>query len=193
MGVGRLKDRRLETSFVQGTDGECQISSNPTHGVFFSGVPLVTSKVSYALDNRQSILRQVVAEAGTRLGLPTRGYLTNVWQTNLNNSTDREELVEAVSRPQVLKGDAALGDWSAVILRWTQNGKPCTAVLNWSQAAATTPLQRCQVRAVADFDGDGKMEIVTTSESKTAWCATLWSFANGKPYPIADITRAQTP
>lgn len=46
----------------------------------------------------------------------------------------------------------------------------------------------CRLRAIADFEGDGRLELITTSKQPSMLSTTLWSSSNGKLIPTLDAT-----
>lgn len=162
-------------------------------GVFYSGVAEIPREVQAVGAGRDRYLSIVSQFARNRGCLAPRPYLTQVWRGDFEGNGSDQEVIEAVSRPSVRFGFAEASDWSLVLLRWTAQGQERVYPLAYSFPKAGQPLEWCRLRAIADFDGDGRMEIVTSSRHGLGRAATLWSTQSGKVLPLAEYNLDVSP
>ena len=92
----------------------------------------------------------------------------------------------------LLAGANATSPWDAknmekryswVILRYTKSGKGITKVLLFD-AEPKGMFYLNRIRAIADLDGDGAMEVVTSSDYHEGQSGQLWTFKKGMPVHI---------
>ncbi len=114
------------------------------------------------------------AYAGGR-GLSTAGLrLTGVYRTDLDGDGTNEVLLSATSGKP---GDAGWpkGSYSFVLLRFV-GGRTALEFTSIPQGGL---MDVKAVRAVADLDGDARMEVLTTGNAEEFNKATLWSYRAG--------------
>lgn len=176
-------------SFVLGPseDGSAIVSINKeVPGVFFTGKAWSPRAVSVATD-RGTALAQAAQFARNRGIAHPRPYLTGVWDVDLDGDGINEQIIEAVSHPRVRRGASQKGDWQAVLLRWSDKKQERLYPLHFSFPSDGQELAECRMRGIADFEGDGRLEVITTSKQPSLFSVTLWSFANGKLIPTLDV------
>lgn len=168
------------------TDGTHMKVGVPEHGtavqtlepapsaVYFSGKVWQPKPVSVSFDRTQILYaaRKFAMQNDTLLPV---AYLRNVWEVDLDGDGVKEQLVEAISRPQADRDDFSDGDWQAVLLISKRFGVRKTEMLAFSR----TQGERCRIRAAADFDGDGKTEVVVTRIKSGLHIAALYGFTKG--------------
>lgn len=87
-------------------------------------------------------------------------------------------------------GDPKIGDWSALIVQRTKNGKletltPLVTLIDDSNIEmAEGPVAPVNIAAIADIDGDGKMEIVTYAFGMEEHYVDVWSVKPDGTVPI---------
>ena len=104
----------------------------------------------------------------------SKPLILKAYAVDLDGDGRVETLVEAASRKGLGTIDAKSrpGDFSAVLIR---SGSK-VVVAQFTKDA----FNKCEIKAVADFDGDKKMELVSTEAYYEGFTATLHSFAGGK-------------
>ena len=71
-------------------------------------------------------------------------------------------------------------DYTAILIRWVKNGKPVTTVVSHHDARGDNVLASAdQLRAITDFDGDGKFELVCSADYYEGQSAAVYSFRKG--------------
>jgi hypothetical protein len=142
--------------------------------VFYSGKAWQPKPVTVSF-NRTQVLYAARKFAMQNETLLPVAYLRNVWEVDLDGDGRKEQLVEAISRPQADRGGFSDGDWQAVLLISNRLGAQKTEMLAFTR----TEGERCRVRAAADFDGDGRTEVVVTRIRPGLHIAALYSFSKG--------------
>ena len=140
------------------------------------------------------LYRQVIRQELQRRGLNNPVVnLVNVVRSDLDGDGHQEVIIEATrfARPE---GDplsppvnAAAGDYSLLLLRSVVNGKLRTAVLGADVVlkASSDPEQaprlglRERLEGVADFNGDGRLEIVTSESYYEGTTYAAWTWTPG--------------
>lgn len=156
-------------------------------GVFFTGKALFPRDVVEDLKDRYAAIPLASAFARSKGVTNPSPYIVHVWKVELDKSGAKQEIIEVVSRPGALR-EAAPGDWQAVLLHWRENGRDRIFPLQASFSQDSRAPRQCRVRAIADFEGNGTMEIVTSASYDLGKSATLWSFREGKPLPLMDFS-----
>jgi len=194
VGIGGGENDVRNTAFNNSDDGLLGLApgAGPS-GVFFSKAPLYPREVIENKNDRSYYFPVVARFALAHGATSPRSYIVHVWSADLDNSGNHEEIIEAVSRPEVLRGNSEDGDWEAVLLRSKDKSGEKVFALHYSFSKAGQPLRQCRLRAVADFDGDGLMEMVSSAENARGKSATLWSFRAGKLMLLADVDYSRTP
>jgi hypothetical protein len=116
-------------------------------------------------------------------------YLRNVWDVDLDGDGKPEQLVEAISRPKADRGVFSDGDWQAILLMSKRYGMEKTEML----AFAKNEGERCRVRAAADFDGDGRTEVVVTRIKPGLHIAALYGFSRGSRQLLLESVQEDSP
>ncbi len=134
-----------------------------------------TSKVY--LDVVQAHLRS----KGLKLAI---AKINKVIGVDLDGDGVREVVIEAAPIadmvPRTME-DGKPTDYTSILIRWVKNGKPVTLVVDHHDARKDSALGGAdQLRAIADFDGDGRFEIVCSSDYYEGQSAAVYSFRKGK-------------
>ena len=160
----------------------------PAHSVLFTGKAWTPREAGAVLDRSQlfSSVGQFARNRGVKLPHP---YLRNVWEVELDGVGNPEQIIEVTSNPRAGSGEPK---WQAVLLRWQEKGQERLYPLSLS-FPQDGKVAQCRLRAVADFDGDGQMELVSTAIQDSLFVATVWTFREGKLLPVVDTTVEITP
>ncbi len=183
--VGVAVSRPLADSFrlENSGSGPWISASDGREGVFFTGKAWTPREANADLD-RSQVLAKVSQFAKNRGVDRPQPYLLNVWQVDLDGDGTKEQIIEAVSNPRQTVGPS----WECVLLRWRQGKEERIYPLSFSFPSSGEPTAKCRLRAIADFDGDGPMELVTTAWQDSLFTATIWHFRDGKLLPAVDTT-----
>lgn len=156
---------------------------SPPFGVLFSGKAWTPREAGPVLDRAQ-LLASVSQFARNRGVSRPQSYLRNVWEIDLDGKGNPEQIIEVTSNPRSGYGEPK---WQAVLLRWQEKGQERLYPLSLS-FPQDGKIAQCRLRAVADFDGDGQMELVSTAIQDSLFVATIWTFRDGKLLPVVDTT-----
>lgn len=162
-------------------------------GTYLSGQemrPMLAGGVPRAPRRVRTETPQVSDEAACRRFLQSRGVslaraqVRRVLRVDLDGDGTDERLIEA--SVGTLAASAPRGAYSLVLLRAVRNGKAVETALEFSPAAPGGTMAAGCVRAVADLDGDGRMEVLTTVQGIDALGARLWSYRMGRATKLAE-------
>lgn len=126
------------------------------------------------------VYQQAAAEVATRLGASTPVTVTQLLRTDLDGDGTLEVLVAAehVTDPEGLSPQ--VGDWSVVFLRRVVGDGVATDVLASSVVHGTGDrLERIQIAALADLNGDGTMEVALSGRSATGEWTSIQAVGEG--------------
>ena len=139
-------------------------------------------------------LDQAAYVDATRALLESRGLvdppinLEQVIRTDLEGDGVNEVIVAASTIDPENALDMAVGDYSIVYLRKVIEGEVQTAILGDVIIDDVTDIPQAMVRlrvsAVADLNGDGKMEIVLSSEAWEGASLEVWEYVNDDLGPV---------
>jgi hypothetical protein len=113
-----------------------------------------------------------------------KAKINKVIGVDLDGDGVREVVIEAAPLadmvPRTME-DGKPTDYTSILIRWVKNGKPVTLVLDHHDAQKDSALGGAdQLRAIVDFDGDGKYEVVCSSDYYEGQSAAVYSFRKGK-------------
>lgn len=112
-----------------------------------------------------------------------RVRITRIVGADLDGDGTQEVLIEAQSSETAGITNVAAGfgpnDYSVVLLRALRGGKVVEFPLATGKTPAADGLRR-KLRAIADLDGDGRMEIVLSWDAWEAGGGALWSYRSGR-------------
>lgn len=112
-------------------------------------------------------------------GLPvTKARVTRVLRVDLDGDGTDEAMIEATNGEPSYQSPK--GTYSLVLLRALRGGKVVETALELAPSAPGGTLAVAQVRAVADLDGDGRMEVLTTTRGLEDFGARLWGYRAGR-------------
>lgn len=126
------------------------------------------------------IVRSHLNSKGMAIATPKINKVVGV---DLDGDGVREVVIEAAPLADMVPktmGDRSKTDYTSILIRWVKNGKPTTTVLAHHDSRKEAFLESAdQLRAIADFDGDGKYEIVCSSDYYEGQSATVYRFRKG--------------
>jgi len=109
---------------------------------------------------------------------------------DLDGNGSDEVLIEARSRNTLLEGgmeSGKPGDYSVVLVRSLVRGRVETKALQYDRySAESNLLYDNRIVAVADLDGDRKMEVVVSSDYYEGQSAAIWRLRSGVPIRIVE-------
>lgn len=115
--------------------------------------------------------------------IKTKARITKLISADLDGDGTREVIIEASSRDDVhtehMEGSIE-GDYSLVMIRYVRRGKAATQIIGFEHPKPYSMMYRETLRAVADFDGDGNMEIVESSDYYEGGGSALYRFSRGR-------------
>lgn len=157
-------------------------------GVLYSGAARAPRRAT-ELDPKGSLYRSALSDYLVSRKLKgARARLTRVVRCDLDGDGRDEVILEGSSRSGLaqtgLGGDGVRADdYSVVLVRTLVGGRVRTVPL-WS-ALGRTAYSDAKLAAVADLDGDGRMEVVISWTAWEAGGAELWSFRAGRTKKLA--------
>lgn len=104
--------------------------------------------------------------------------VTRVLRVDLDGDGTDETLVEATNGE--VANSAPAGAYSLVLLRALRGGRVVETALEFTPAIQGGVLDSAQVRGIADLDGDGRMEVLTTVSGIDDEGARLWGYRTGR-------------
>lgn len=131
-------------------------------------------------DTGSETYRQAAVDVARGEGATTPPTVTQVLRADLDGNGTDEVVVAAehLSDPEGLSPSP--GDWSAVFLRRVGGDGVITDVLAASVAGtAGAPLEQIQTAALADLNGDGRMEIALNGRSASGAWTAIHALADG--------------
>ncbi len=158
----------------------------PLNGAFFSGKAW-QPRLPVPSKDRSGALREARNFARNRGIAHPSVYLNEVLEIDLDGDGKTEQIISASSRPRLHLMPIQANDWSAVLLRWRG---PVERIfpLTFSSFRSNQPLSLGYLRSMVDFDGDERIEIVTSSIGPSLKVMTLWTFVQGKLTPTIETT-----
>lgn len=197
--VGKLRDITFTNIGLTGPKGfvkapKMELQDDVAEGWYASGetwadkvlwvgtAPKFPSAVSYSptakvyLDVVQAHLRsQGLNQAKARIN--------KVVGVDLDGDGIREVVIEAATFADMVPRTMDEGkptDYSSILIRWVKKGKPVTMVVEHHDAKKDHVYGSAdQLRAIADFDGDGNFEVVCSSDYYEGQSASVYRFRKG--------------
>jgi hypothetical protein len=155
-----------------------------TNKVLWSGTPVKFPVMQQYSTSAKAYLDVVAAHLKSKKVTKGVPRIKKVVGVDLDGDGTREVIIEAAPHDNMVgrtMEDGDLGDYTAILIRWVKNGKPVTTVLEHHDALVDKVLGSAdELRTIADFDGDGRFEIVISSDYYEGQSATVYSFRKGK-------------
>lgn len=151
--------------------------------------PRIPRRVA-ALATDSAAYQKVVREFLDAKGLKgSKVRLSKVVRTDLDGDGTDEVILEASSRndlDRISSMDMGNGDYSLVLLRYVDKGVGRGVPLEFISRQRGETLELKGLRGIADLDGDGRMEIVTTGKGYEWNNARLWSYRKGRAVKLLE-------
>lgn len=198
IGVGTVgaSGKPLAFEFIDEGYAGAYLRPDPKDGVLLSGgAPKAPRKVT-ELPKSNLVYRSFLGGFLKRNGLAgATPRITRLVRADLDGDGSDEILIEARSRDGLPTSayDKAHPEreYSVLLVRSARGGKVTETALSFSrgkkgdggenaQMNGILPLAEVRLRAVADLDGDGRMEVVTSARMYEAVGYDLWAFRGGR-------------
>ncbi len=193
LGIGTVGAPRPVGGFEDVTDGGEGVyakgAATEDRSVLFGpGRARVPRRVAL-LSPSNPVYRGVVAGFLSRHGVRgAKVRITRLVRTDLDGDGGDEVLIEASSRDGLARVSPTIGggpgDYSLLLLRTVRGGRAVEIPLDF--AAGRKAAGDTRLRAIADFDGDGRMEIVLSWGAWESGGAELWAFRRGRATRLAE-------
>lgn len=145
--------------------------------------PRIPRRVA-ALSPTGALYRKIVRDFLDGKGLKHSNVrISKIVRADLDGDGSDEVIIEASSRgdlDRVSSMDTGKDDYSLVLLRYVERGVGKGTALEFISRRKGETLELKQLRGLADLDGDGRMEIVTTGKGYEWNNARLWSYGRGR-------------
>jgi len=154
-----------------------------TNKVYWTGpAPKFASVVTYS-PTAKVYLDVVQAHLRSRGLSKAVAKINKVLGVDLDGDGVREVVIDASPLPDMVgrtMEDGKPTDYTCVLIRWVKNGKPVTVVVAHNDAKKDKVLGSAdELRTIADFDGDGKFELVVSSDYYEGQSASVFNFSKG--------------
>ena len=109
---------------------------------------------------------------------------------DLDGNGTQEVIIQASSRDNVTDGGMSgmkPNDYSLVLLRYEDKGKAGEIPLMFDHPSEESLNYMNKIEAVADFDGDGTMEVLVSSAYYEGESATLFRFRGTKLIKLVEM------
>lgn len=182
VGLGKINGTWTANGLIKGgandagyVDGD---GSTTPDGTLFSG-PVKTPRSVKLLSNSNSTYVTVLKKFLSKNGIASRARITKVVMTDLDGNGTQEVIIEASNRDDLdnhgMHGSLN-GDYSLVLLRYESKGKVVEYALAFDHPKAEEMNYINKLVSIADFDGDGVMEVVVTSNYYEGQSASLFRY-----------------
>ncbi|RYG36739.1 VCBS repeat-containing protein [bacterium] len=157
--------------------------SSPSSAFLHGGTPRVPRTVD-ELDRTSPTYKRILSAFLVRKGVANPApNIRQLIRADLDGDGTKEVIIEARSRDD-FKNSPDASEWNAsdysIVLLRSMHGKEVREFsLEFVSKQVSAPLDIRRLRAVADIDGDGRMEIVTDSSGFEWQSGTLWKYRKG--------------
>ena len=141
------------------------------------GMPRAPRRVSEEKPSAtyEAICRGFLTAHGIKVA---KARVTRVLRVDLDGDGTDETIVEAGLGERTWH--TPKGTYSLVLLRALRGGRVVQTALEFTPERPDGSLYEAKVKAVADLDGDGRMEVLTTAWGHEDNGARLWGYASGR-------------
>lgn len=193
VGLGKTFGTWTVNGLIKGGVGDAGYinAEGKTHlsGVLFSGKPAFPRKVQI-LSNSNATYVSVLKSYLRKHKLKSSARITRVVRVDLDGDGSQEVIIEASNRDDLAiygMHGARKGDYSLVLLRAVSKGKVVEIPLGFDHPKPEGMNYENKLVAIADLDGNGTMDIVTTSHYYEGQSAILFGFKGGKIQPLVEM------
>jgi hypothetical protein len=151
------------------------------NGIFYTGQAKWPRGVT-VLSNSNPVYLRVVADLLKRYHFKSKPRITKLVSADLDGDGTREVLIEASNRDGVRYSDATgpqRDDYTLLLLRYVRQGRAVDKEIGFYHTG-DGPAVSNDLRAVADFCGDGTLQIVSTTLFHSEGGSHLQSFRRGR-------------
>jgi len=194
VGIGSATGSYEATGFEKETDGPESIDLNGPdsgrEGVLFSGMMTFPRPVK-VLSNQNDVYLKILGTFLKQHGIHSKPRLTRVISADLDGAGTDEVIIEGSSRDDLTRKGPnrnKKGDYSIVLLRYLQAGKVVSKPLAFGHPKGEELAYMNKLVAVGDFDGDGTMEMVLTSDYYEGGSGALVRYRKGKITGLAEFS-----
>jgi hypothetical protein len=179
---GRLTIPRLDLQ-SDVAEGWFAINEKWSNKVLWSGTAPKLPKVQVYSPSAKVYLDVVRAHLKSKGLTGAKARINSVVGVDLDGDGVREVVIEAAPLTDMVPrtmGSGSRVDYTSILIRWVRNGKPATVVLDHHDSRKEGYLEGAdQLRAIADFDFDGRFELVCSSDYYEGQSAAVYSFRKG--------------
>ncbi len=194
VGIGQILDSMTAKGLMKGEPnmaGYIDIGEDyeKANGVLFSGRVSIPRRVQ-TLSNKNRLYQAVVNGFLEKNGIMVPGRITRIVRVDLDGDGMKEVIIQASSRDNVTDGGMSgmkPNDYSLVLLRYENKGKAGEIPLMFDHPSAESLNYMNKIEAIADFDGDGTMEMVVSSSYYEGESATLFRFRGTKVIKLVEM------
>ncbi len=177
IGFGeKLPDAKVE-GIAYSSSFLCVATTNEVpNGVLFNGHATWPRRVK-KLSNSDPQCLAILARFLKQHHVKQKPEITNLISADLDGD-GTQEVIMTTERDM----DSAQDNYSAILIRYVKNGKPATYVYDFTPPHATKdpPPLIFRLLSVADYDGDGKMEMVIWRRFHNNRFGSLCRFRKGR-------------
>jgi hypothetical protein len=191
-GVGTRLGTVTSRGYYEEVTGGSYIRINPELHVAVSNVRPTVPRSPESFPTTSSTYQKIADDFNRAKGLPTPVKLKRIFSVDLDGDGTKEVLLEArnfENTYEPLEETAGKVTYSWVLLRHITKSvikQTPLEIYHSKQKGWTPPMKR--LRAVADIDGDGRMEIVTSEEYHEGQGGSLWKYNRGKLNHVVGLT-----
>ena len=179
-GLGEVGGAARTTSFEGSENGGPYLRAEDSRPLLAGGVPRAPRRVRTGAGYEAEV-RRFLGARGVEVA---QARVTRVLRVDLDGDGTDEALVEATSGG--IAFSAPKGTYSLVLLRALRGGRVVETALEMLPNRPGGVMHVAQVRAVADLDGDGRMEVLTTISGIDTLGARLWGYRKGRATMLAE-------
>lgn len=154
-------------------------------------LPRLSKKLLSSNKSNQKIVADFLKTKG--IG-KTKIKITQAFQIDLEGDGKKEIIIAANYYKKGMVEEQNVGDYSFVLLRKIVNGKPQNILIDGEfftakliQSGEFAPPNSRKINAIADLNGDGKIEIVISNFGYEAHNQAIFEVKNSKPVKVLEV------
>ncbi|OJU61442.1 MAG: hypothetical protein BGO01_04990 [Armatimonadetes bacterium 55-13] len=150
----------------------------------WTGTPAKAAKVVKYSPTSKTYVDVVKAHLQAKGLKNSKPRINAVYGVDLDGDGTREILIEAAPKADMrgttMGENPNKADYTSILVRYVSGSKVVTKVIAHHDAKSGYLSDADQLRGLADLDGDGVLEIVTSSNYYEGSSAAVWNFKKGK-------------